>query len=138
MSLSEFFKHAHEYEVLVGDSRQQDLSTLRFLLAIVQRVYAGESAKDLLKLGKFDGRVQDYLNDYKNHFDMFGETPFYQGELLWQALSEQARQLDIKGISDNEERLADWQNLDDDNIGVLLEDAKKNNFIDNYEINELN
>lgn len=61
-----------------------------------------------------------------------------QGELLWQALSEQARQLDIKGISDNEERLADWQNLDDDNIGVLLEDAKKNNFIDNYEINELN
>ena len=61
-----------------------------------------------------------------------------QGELLWQAFSEQARQLDIKGISDNEERLADWQNLDDDNIGVLLEDAKKNNFIDNYEINELN
>lgn len=78
VSLSEFFKHAHEYEVLVGDSRQQDLSTLRFLLAIVQRVYAGESAKDLLKLGKFDDRVQDYLNDYKNRFDMFGETPFYQ------------------------------------------------------------
>lgn len=60
-----------------------------------------------------------------------------QGELLWQALSEQARQLDIKGISDDEERLADWQNLDDDNIEVLLEDAKKNKFIDDYEINEL-
>lgn len=78
VNLSEFFKHAHEYEILVGDSRQQDLSTLRFLLAIVQRVYAGESAKDLLKLGKFDDRVQDYLNEYKNRFDMFGETPFYQ------------------------------------------------------------
>lgn len=78
VSLSEFFKHAHEYEILVGDSRQQDLSTLRFLLAIVQRVYAGESAKDLLKLGKFNDKVQDYLNEYKNRFDMFGETPFYQ------------------------------------------------------------
>lgn len=61
-----------------------------------------------------------------------------QGELLWQAISEQARQLNIAGISDDENRLADWQNLDDDNIGVLLEDAKKNNFIDDYEINELN
>lgn len=60
-----------------------------------------------------------------------------QGELLWQAMSEQARQLNINYISDDEDRLADWQNLDDDNIGVLLEDAKKNNFIDNYEINEL-
>ncbi|MYZ65052.1 hypothetical protein FYL09_07925 [Lactobacillus salivarius] len=62
---------------------------------------------------------------------------FGQGELLWQALSEQARQLNIAGISDDEDRLADWQNLDDDNIGVLLEDAKKNKFIDDYEINEL-
>lgn len=78
VSLSEFFKHAHEYEILVGDSRQQDLSTLRFLLAIVQRVYVGESAKDLLKLGKFDDKVQDYLNEYKNRFDMFGNNPFYQ------------------------------------------------------------
>lgn len=60
-----------------------------------------------------------------------------QGELLWQAMSEQARQLNIVGISDTEENLADWQNLDDDNIGVLLEDAKKNKFIDDYEINEL-
>lgn len=39
VGLSEFFKHAHEFEILAGDSRQQDLSTLRFLLAIVQRVY---------------------------------------------------------------------------------------------------
>lgn len=61
-----------------------------------------------------------------------------QGELLWKAMSEQSRELNIAGISDDENRLADWQNLDDDNIGVLLEDAKKNKFIDDYEINELN
>lgn len=63
---------------------------------------------------------------------------FSDGELLWQALSEQARDLGIEGISDTEENLADWEDLDDDNIGVLLEDAKKNNFVDNYEINEIN
>lgn len=59
-----------------------------------------------------------------------------QGELLWQALSEQARQLNIAGISDDENRLADWQNLDDDNIGVLLEDAKNQGFIESFEIEE--
>lgn len=62
---------------------------------------------------------------------------FEQGELLWQALSEQARELNINGISDNEDRLADWEDLDDENIKALLEDAKKNSFIDDYEINEL-
>lgn len=78
VSLSEFFKHAHEYEILAGESRQQDLSTLRFLLAIVQRVYAGETVENLLKLGKFDDRVQAYLSEYQDCFDMQGDKPFYQ------------------------------------------------------------
>lgn len=68
VSLSEFFKHAHEYEILAGESRQQDLSTLRFLLAIVQRVYAGETVESLLKLGKFDDRIQTYLSEYQDCF----------------------------------------------------------------------
>lgn len=78
VSLSEFFKNAHEYEILAGESRQQDLSTLRFLLAIVQRVYAGETVESLLKLGKFDDRVQAYLSEHQNCFDMQGDNPFYQ------------------------------------------------------------
>lgn len=78
VSLSEFFKHAHEYEILAGESRQQDLSTLRFLLAIVQRVYAGETVESLLKLGKFDDRIQTYLSEYQDCFDMQGDKPFYQ------------------------------------------------------------
>lgn len=78
VSLSEFFKHAHEYEILAGESRQQDLSTLRFLLAIVQRVYAGETVESLLKLGKFDDRIQTYLSEYQDCFDMQGDNPFYQ------------------------------------------------------------
>lgn len=67
--------------------------------------------------------------------DGFG---FNQGELLWQAMSEQARKLDINGISDTETNLSEWEDLNDDNIEVLLEDAKQKGFVRNYEINELN
>lgn len=62
---------------------------------------------------------------------------FEQGELLWQALSEQARDLGIVGISDTEENLADWEDLDDENIEVLLEDAKQKGFVRSYEIEEI-
>lgn len=62
---------------------------------------------------------------------------FGQGELLWQALSEQARDLGIVGISDTEENLADWEDLDDDNIGSLLKDAKTQGFIEDYEVTEI-
>lgn len=63
---------------------------------------------------------------------------FEQGELLWQALSEQSRELNIEGISDNEDRLADWEDLDDDSIESLLKDAKAQGFIEDYEIAEIN
>lgn len=63
---------------------------------------------------------------------------FSDGELLWQAMSEQSRELDINGISDTEDRLADWEDLDDDSIESLLKDAKAQGFIEDYEINELN
>lgn len=63
---------------------------------------------------------------------------FSQGELLWQAMSEQSRELDINGISDTEDRLADWEDLSDDDIESLLNDAKEQGFIEDYEINKLN
>lgn len=78
VSLATFFNHAHEYNILAGESHQQDLSTLRFLLAIVQRVYSGETIESLLKLGKFDDRIQSYLSKYQDCFDMQGDKPFYQ------------------------------------------------------------
>lgn len=60
------------------------------------------------------------------------------GELLWQAMSEQSRELNIEGISDTEDRLADWEDLDDDSIESLLKDAKEQGFIEDYEITEIN
>lgn len=53
-------------------------------------------------------------------------------------MSEQSRELNINGISDDEDRLADWEDLDDDNIESLLKDAKEQGFIEDYEMNELN
>ena len=41
---------------------------------------------------------------------------FHQGELLWQAMSEQARELGINEILKEGSRLVDWGYLDDDNI----------------------
>lgn len=67
--------------------------------------------------------------------DGFG---FNQGELLWQAMSEQARKLNINGISDTETNLSEWEDLNDDNIEVLLEYAKQKGFVGSYEINKLN
>lgn len=61
---------------------------------------------------------------------------FSDGELLWQAMSEQSRELNINGISDSEDRLADWEDLDDSDIESLLKDAKTQGFIEDYEINE--
>lgn len=62
---------------------------------------------------------------------------FEQGELLWQALSEQSRELNIEGISDTEENLADWEDLDDSDIESLLKDAKEQGFIESFEIEEI-
>ncbi|MDY2639534.1 MAG: type I-E CRISPR-associated protein Cse1/CasA [Ligilactobacillus salivarius] len=76
VSLSEFFKHAHEFEILAGDSRQQDLSTLRFLLAIVQRVYSDK--KYLLSRKSFDDKIQAYLSEHIDEFNLTGNKPFYQ------------------------------------------------------------
>lgn len=76
VSLSEFFKHAHEYEILAGESRQQDLSTLRFLLAIVQRVY--NDKKYLLSHESFDDKIQAYLSEHIDDFNLTGNKPFYQ------------------------------------------------------------
>ena len=76
MGLSEFFKHAHEFDILTGDSRQQDLSTLRFLLAIVQRVY--DDKKYLLSRKNFDDKIQTYLSEHIDDFNLTGDKPFYQ------------------------------------------------------------
>lgn len=51
------------------------------------------------------------------------------GVALWQALSEEPGAVNV-----SESRLADWQDLPDDDIRTLLESAKVAGFIEDYDI----
>ena len=55
------------------------------------------------------------------------------GEGLWYAMSEELTDLVPDG---DDERLAQWQDLADDNIETLLRAAKEEGFIDDYNIDE--
>ncbi|MGQ5708747.1 type I-E CRISPR-associated protein Cse1/CasA [Lactobacillus sp. PSON] len=86
VSLSEVFQNASQYRQLAGDTKSQDLAILRFLLAILTRVYFDSNNKNVLlkkwnklyQSNEFTPDVFDYLNSYKDSFDLFGEKPFYQ------------------------------------------------------------
>lgn len=71
-----------------------------------------------------DGKQIDTLGD-GFHWD--------DGELLWQAMSEELTDLVPDG---DEDRLTDWQNLPDDDIEVLLQSAKEAGFINDYSVDE--
>ena len=51
-------------------------------------------------------------------------------EMVWQAMSEQFDLID----ADDETRLAEWQDLPDDDVKTLLAAAKESGFIESYEI----
>lgn len=55
------------------------------------------------------------------------------GEGLWQAMSEELTDLVPDGDDD---RLEDWQDLPDDDIETLLQSAKEEGFIKDYDIEE--
>lgn len=48
VSLSEVFQNASQYRQLAGDTKSQDLAILRFLLAILTRVYFDSNNKNVL------------------------------------------------------------------------------------------
>lgn len=62
---------------------------------------------------------------------------FNQGELLWQAMSEQARELGINDILEEGAALIDWGYLDDSNICSLLVDALNLGYIKDFYAVEL-
>lgn len=60
-----------------------------------------------------------------------GYFEFDDGALLWQCLSE-----DLK-LELSEDELIAWEDLDDDSIVALLDDAKNKEFISDYEVVEM-
>lgn len=82
MSLQDCFKQANEIKDLAGDSKAQDLSILRLLLAILTRSYNNttnpqKTWQKLYQTKHFAGAL-DYLNLQHDNFDFFGEKPFGQ------------------------------------------------------------
>lgn len=67
------------------------------------------------------------------------EYDFDDGEGLWQCLSEDAfsddrfKSLVPEGAWTSRTQI-DWENLKDDNVDVLLSDAKAKGFVDSYEV----
>lgn len=67
------------------------------------------------------------------------EYDFDDGEGLWQCLSEDAfsddrfKSLVPEGTWTDETQI-EWENLKDDNVDVLLSDAKAKGFVDSYEV----
>ncbi len=70
------------------------------------------------------------------------EFKYDDGEGLWQAMSEEGQAMNEDGtgmIDENDEkRLIEWQDLPDDNIEHLLNAAKKQGFINDFELEESN
>lgn len=101
VSLTDFFKKAHCYRQLAGETVTQDVAVFRLLLAVVETVFyrfdaEGESFDVLETLNPVDeildrwqeywnrGKFREevfckYLNQYKERFYLFHpETPFWQ------------------------------------------------------------
>lgn len=89
----------------------------------------------------FDITVWGLCADGSN-IGYYDEFKYDDGERLWQAMSEngQAMNEDGTGIIDenDEKRLIEWGDLPDDNIEQLLNAAKKQGFIDDFELEETN
>ncbi|MCL2625839.1 MAG: type I-E CRISPR-associated protein Cse1/CasA [Cystobacterineae bacterium] len=100
VSLLDVFRRAHELHSLAGELPTQDIAVLRFLLAILHRVFGGknidgepfpddeeEQIDGALELWKAlwshkrfpQERIEAYLKEYEDRFELFHpKTPFYQ------------------------------------------------------------
>lgn len=114
VGMRDFFKNAHEYIALAGDTPTQDFAVMRFLLAVLHTVFSRYDAdgkayemlemnkkmqpteepeeyleeyedllmdtwKDLWNKGEFPHIVIDYLEEWKDRFNLFDDKyPFYQ------------------------------------------------------------
>lgn len=65
-------------------------------------------------------------------YAQLGSFDYNDGELLWQAMCE----LDLGIDVDDDTRLAEWQDLPDDNIEALLNAAVDHGFISNWDWEE--
>jgi len=82
LSLRDTFRRAHEVADLGDRSPLVTAALYRLLLAVLHRVYGPrdeEAWEELWNQGSFDERVERYLTEWRERFDLFHPThPFYQ------------------------------------------------------------
>ena len=90
LSLKGVFAEAHRVKYLDYDSDVYSTAVIRLLLAVMYRAYNTEyltrDKEDLMSLHrylsnseKFDNTIEEYLEGWRDHFDLFSDTyPFYQ------------------------------------------------------------
>lgn len=92
LSLRDLFRHAPDVQEVVGDIPQQVLPIVRLCESILYRAYGRDLDADALTepdaralwqalwdaCSFADGAVDDYLTEFEDRFDLFGERPFMQ------------------------------------------------------------
>ncbi|WP_025020657.1 type I-E CRISPR-associated protein Cse1/CasA [Ligilactobacillus equi] len=125
ISLKDFFTHAKDYISLAGESEAQNLSVLRFLLAIMHKTYSIENEvsptdnkeqiekaalnkwKQIYKNYRAD-EVVAYLEENQASFDLFGDKPFYQvTRTQYNELVPDNKQINAKKLKDLNNRAND-------------------------------
>lgn len=82
-SLQNVFRYASSISKLSGDSATQNAALFRVLLAILRRSLNGPSSTNRWEeLWKQENLpmdiIESYLDNWKQRFDLFGKTPFFQ------------------------------------------------------------
>ncbi len=91
VSLLTLFRDAHRIRRVIGDIPQLELPLIRLCVAIMYRAFAGGFERELRRSemrkawealwlkGSFPMEaLEDYLDEYKEGFDLFGARPFFQ------------------------------------------------------------
>lgn len=88
LSLRDTFRNAHRIASVAGELAQMSFSILRLQLAILYRVYSGKASGEqgscalwetLWEKGRFQmDEIEEYLDAWRDAFDLFGDKPFFQ------------------------------------------------------------
>lgn len=118
--------------VVIDDANLDGVYSIKALGATPSR----ELFSDRIKADQLIANVPlyDVTVDGKQIYTLDDGFHWDDGELLWQAMSEELTDL---VPDDNEDRLNDWQNLPDDDIKTLLQSAKEEGFINDYSVDEV-
>lgn len=117
--------------VVVDDANLDGVYSIKALGAMPSR----ELFTDRVKADQLIANVPLYsvTVDGKQIYTLGDGFHWNDGELLWQAMSEELTGL----VSDGDDaRLEDWRDLPDDDIKTLLQSAKEEGFINDYDFDE--